>query len=331
MSEKVLFRALVSQSARLIARVITLTNARPNLAHLHEDFFYELSKHLQTYGVPRRVAADMFGLAMRSYLRRIRKYSNDLDYREHQLSLWQIVYETISEKPGIQRQSLLDSFSFSQYDSVCSVLRHLCEVGLVVENKTNGHKCYNACRNNLTKISVDEVAQYIWAMVFMHGETTYPYSSLLREAGPLFGEDLVSSALNVLVEDGYIVQVDENGPSYSTVKNNLEQPFGWLVAVTIHIDSIFEAIVTKLSLLHEESQHQIDVRGGTWTFRLHHNHPFKKRIESLFDSYEKQIKELFVLVRTHNDSIATQHDDEEFQIDFYMGQGVRYLKTKTNN
>lgn len=326
MSERVLFRVLVSQSARLIARIITLTNARPNLAHLQEDFFYELSVHLQNYGVPRRVAADMFGLAMRSYLRRIKKYNDELSDREHQLSLWQIVYSKISESPDIQRQKLLDSFSFSHRDSVCSVLKHLCEAGLVTEHRRDGVISYSARERDANELDVDEVAQYLWVMIFVHDESSFPHEQLLDEAIPLFGEQMVSAGLDLLIDDGCVDKLLHDGTcSYSTVRSNPEQPFGWLVAISIHLDSVFEAVITKLTMMQSEADLDADVRGGTWTFKLRGDHPFKDRVSHLFDGYQKNVKELFASVHQYNESHPDHDDSDEYQVDFYMGQGVRYL------
>ena len=45
----------------------------PPLAHVANQVFLDLTQELHAQGVSRRVSADMFGLALRAYLRKIQR------------------------------------------------------------------------------------------------------------------------------------------------------------------------------------------------------------------------------------------------------------------
>jgi hypothetical protein len=64
MDLKLLIDGIVRQTTVLIAQISTSSGVRSPLAHLADQVFLELASEIESQGVKRRVAADMFGLAL---------------------------------------------------------------------------------------------------------------------------------------------------------------------------------------------------------------------------------------------------------------------------
>ena len=67
MDVKLLIDAIVRQTTVLIAQLSTSTGIRAPLAHIADQVFLDLAAEIEAQGVGRKIAADMFGLALRSY------------------------------------------------------------------------------------------------------------------------------------------------------------------------------------------------------------------------------------------------------------------------
>lgn len=81
MNVQLLIDEIVRQTTVLIAQLSTAAGLRAPLSHLADQVFVELARELDAQGVRRKVVADMFGMALRSYqmkLRRLRTTSRPL-------------------------------------------------------------------------------------------------------------------------------------------------------------------------------------------------------------------------------------------------------------
>ncbi len=81
----------MQQTTLLIAQLSTAAGIRAPLARLADQVFLELSRELEAQGVTRKIAADMFGLALRSYQKKIQRLSENATRREQ--TLWEVVLE----------------------------------------------------------------------------------------------------------------------------------------------------------------------------------------------------------------------------------------------
>jgi hypothetical protein len=70
---KLLTDSIIRQTTVLIAQLATTAGIRAPLAHLADEVFLTLSEELEGQGVSRKVVADMFGMALRSYQRRVQR------------------------------------------------------------------------------------------------------------------------------------------------------------------------------------------------------------------------------------------------------------------
>jgi hypothetical protein len=63
--------AIVRQTTVLIAELATSRGLRAPLAHVADQVFIELTRELESQGLSRKVTADMFGMALRTYQRKV--------------------------------------------------------------------------------------------------------------------------------------------------------------------------------------------------------------------------------------------------------------------
>jgi len=91
-----LIDAVVRPTTVLIAHLATATGARAPLAHVAQQVFVELVSELRAQGVGRKVIADMFGMALRTYHARLERLSESATERGQ--TLWGAVHAYIGER-----------------------------------------------------------------------------------------------------------------------------------------------------------------------------------------------------------------------------------------
>lgn len=72
MNTQILIDNIVRQATVLIAK-LAASSVRAPLAHIANQVFLELANELSAQGISRKVSADMFGMALRSYRRRVQR------------------------------------------------------------------------------------------------------------------------------------------------------------------------------------------------------------------------------------------------------------------
>jgi hypothetical protein len=129
MNSKLLIDAIVRQTTVLIAQLSTAAGIRAPLAHVADQVFLELSRELEAQGLGKRVVANMFGMLILGYQKKVQRLTESASVRDK--SLWEAVLEFISAQPGVSRERVLDRFSRDDDEAVGSVLRDLGSSGLV--------------------------------------------------------------------------------------------------------------------------------------------------------------------------------------------------------
>ena len=81
MNVNVLIDSIVRQVTVLIAQLATSGGVRAPLAHVANQVFLDLANELESQGVSRKVSADMFGMALRAYIRKVRRLSESESYQ----------------------------------------------------------------------------------------------------------------------------------------------------------------------------------------------------------------------------------------------------------
>src|ERR1041385_6851165 len=128
MDAKLLIDAIVRQTTVLIAQLSTSAGIRAPLAHVADQVFLDLSQEIEAQGVGRKVVADMFGMALRAYQKKIQRLDESATDRNR--TLWQAVLDFLGE--GSQtRERILERFQRDGEREVGAVLNDLVTSGLV--------------------------------------------------------------------------------------------------------------------------------------------------------------------------------------------------------
>src|SRR6185369_4106579 len=124
-----LIDAIVRQTTVLIAQLSTASGIRAPLAHIADQVFLELSREIEAQGISRKVAADMFGLAIRTYQKKVQRLTESASVPNR--TLWQAVLDHMTTTESQTRRELLEHFRRDDPIVVGSVLNDLVSTGFV--------------------------------------------------------------------------------------------------------------------------------------------------------------------------------------------------------
>jgi hypothetical protein len=130
MDVELLIQAIVRQATVLIARLATEGGQRVPLAGISDRVFAEMVLELERQGISRKVSADMFGLCLRTYVRKIRRKTERPSRR--QKSLWQQVFDLVTTRGAVTRCEVLLEFPNESVSQVRAVLHDLWASGLLL-------------------------------------------------------------------------------------------------------------------------------------------------------------------------------------------------------
>jgi hypothetical protein len=82
MHPKLLIDAITRQTTVLIAQLSTSAGLRAPLAHVADQVFVELARELEAQGLGKKVVADMFGMALRGYQKKVQRLSLGVGSRD---------------------------------------------------------------------------------------------------------------------------------------------------------------------------------------------------------------------------------------------------------
>src|SRR5262245_43456951 len=129
MNISVLIDSIVRQVTVLIAQLATAGGIRAPVAHLANQVFVQLAYELESQGVSRNVSADMFGMALRAYVRKLRRLSEAAS--DPGVTLWQVVLDFIRAEKIVTRTRVLTRFGRDDELQLTGVLHDLIQSGLV--------------------------------------------------------------------------------------------------------------------------------------------------------------------------------------------------------
>jgi hypothetical protein len=105
MNARVLIDAILQQSTVLVAQIATSGGLRAPLAHIANEVFLDLARALEAEGVSRKVGADMFGMALRAYIRKVQRLEESTT--DQGRSLWNAVYHFLQESGLVTRDEVV--------------------------------------------------------------------------------------------------------------------------------------------------------------------------------------------------------------------------------
>src|SRR6188472_4826656 len=109
MTVELLIQAIVRQTTILIAQLATAGGTRAPLASVAHQVFLDLVRELERQGVSRKVSADMFGLGLRTYQRKIQRFTESATDKGR--SLWVAVLDYVQHAGTATRAQVLEQFA----------------------------------------------------------------------------------------------------------------------------------------------------------------------------------------------------------------------------
>lgn len=154
MNVKLLIDAIVQQTTVLIAQLSTAAGIRAPLAHVADRVFVELSRELEAQGLGRKVVADMFGMALRGYQKRVQRLTESATVRDR--TLWEVVLEYIKEHEHVTRRQVFARFARDAEPAVAAVLHDFSSSGLVYASGQGQAMLYRAAAESALQALANE-------------------------------------------------------------------------------------------------------------------------------------------------------------------------------
>jgi hypothetical protein len=112
MNPQILIDAIVRQTTVLVARLSTVEGVRSPLGHIANEVFVGLVAELENQGVSKKVIADMFGMALRSYRQKVQRLGESVTTRG--VTLWSAVQRFLAERGSATRPELFAQFQYDE-------------------------------------------------------------------------------------------------------------------------------------------------------------------------------------------------------------------------
>lgn len=318
MNVNLLIDAVIRQTTILIAQLATSAGLRAPLANLANAVFLDLADELEAQGVSRKVAADMFGMALRSYQSKVRRLAARRD--DEHLSVWEAVFDFIREGEVVARADVMRRFSREDEELVRGILFDLVESGLVFQKGRGDAIVYRlASAEDFERVtSRDEDASLealVWLNVYLHAPVTAPdLTTRLR-----ISESAVQTALDALVREGRIGEQDGVYEAEVCVVP-VGDAAGWEAALFDHYNALVTALCVKLRNVRLRSLPDDVIGGSTYSFDVWEGHPFEARVLGLLADTRRELSKLRAEVDDYNATV--ERPDNSSKVTFYFGQSV---------
>lgn len=316
MNAQVLIDGIVRQTTVLIAQLATSGGVRAPLAHIANQVFLELAREIESQGVSKQVSADMFGLALRSYRRRLHRISASSTDQDR--SLWEAMLDYLGKSGVVTRAQVMRRFHRDDGELVKSVLHDLSESGFVFKLGAGKDVAYRAASSDelaqLRGLRSDGFDELVWLAIYREGPlSAEALAGLLRAPQ----EDIDRSLVRLVAEDR--AQAAKGRYSSRSVVMSPTASAGWEVGMLDHFQAVVRTLCARLraSAENEPSPH---VGGSTYSLRVWPGHPFEDEVRGVLARFRQQHTELRRKVQEHNERHGVPRSYDEVVI--YGGQCV---------
>ncbi len=324
MNTRLLIDAIVRQTTVLIAQLSTTAGIRAPLAHIADQVFLDLVKEIENQGVGKKVVADMFGLALRTYQKKVRRLTESVTVRDR--TLWEAVLDYLQQHGSTARGDLLKRFFYDGEENVAAVLNDLVLSGVVYKTGSGPSTIYGMTSRDdykqlLDRDAADSVAQLVWVAIYRSAPTSR--KELVKSLS--LEEEVLDGAIAVLLEEGRI-EAEQTTEGLRLRAGRFLVPVGsakgWEAAVFDHYQAIVTAVCAKLQGGVTQSARDDVVGGATLSFDVYPGHPHEDRVYGLLKEVRGLVNELWDEVSAPNQENPVS-DEEKVKVTFYFGQGVQ--------
>lgn len=319
-----LIDSIMQQTTVLIGQLSTAAGIRAPLARIADQVFVDLAQELENQGVGRRVAADMFGMALRSYQKKLRRLTTSQSAADR--TLWRSVLEHVRERQRVRKADLLVRFGRDGERELGAVLSDLVGSGLVYQTGRGVDAMYRVTSDvDLRALAggddPESLAPVVWSLV--HDRPGIAEAELSAALG--VDAAAVGRAVHSLIAEGRLRR-DGSGALAKLVADDLVVPVGvsqgWEVAVHDHFRAVSNAIAAKVRSGADQSQGDDIVGGATLSFDVAAAHPHRARVAGLLAEVRERVNALWNEVEAYN-ARHPLDESERQRVFFYFGQYVQ--------
>jgi len=317
MTVELLIEAIVRQTTLLIAQLATSGGARAPLAQVADQVFLDLVHELERQGVSRKVSADMFGLGLRTYQRKIQRFLESSTDRGR--SLWVSVLDYVQRTMSVTRAQVLMQFANDDESQVRGVLRDLCESGLIAASGSGARVVYRlTSEDEQARLrqaqSQDGLDELLWALIYRQGPCM-----LVELQKAHVDADELAHALARLLAAGRVEQLGPTGPyTARSLVLPLGSSVGWEAAVFDHFKAVVNTVTRRLGMDRKSTALADRVGGSTYTVDVWPGHPHAEQAFETLRRLRSQLGELRDQIERYN---ADHPVPERYtQVLMYVGQ-----------
>jgi hypothetical protein len=317
MDAKLLIDAIVRQTTVLIAQLSTAAGIRAPLAHVADQVFLDLASEIEAQGVGRKVVADMFGLALRSYQKKVQRLTESATVRDR--TLWEAVLDFLAKEGSASRERIFERFRRDPEIDVAAVLADLVSQGLVYSTGKGKTAVYGvsseADRGRVAEHARHETAtSMVWLAIYRKPSTRDELSQALP-----FATTLIDDAVATLLAEGRVRNTDGRY-SAETFLVPVGSELGWEAAVFDHFSAVANAIIAKVRRGTRSDAKDV-VGGATLTFEIAPGHPNEKEVYGLLHRVRKDVNDVWARVMQHNEKHPVD-EAAKVKVTVYFGQNV---------
>jgi len=319
---QLLIDAIVQQTMVFIAQLATSGGIRAPLAGVADQVFTELTSELEKQGVKKKVIADMFGMALRTYHRKSQELRTSQTVEGQ--TLWEAVFGFLREQMRASTSQVLHRFRHDDLEMVTGVLSDLVNSGLAYRAGRGTSAMYRIADPDDFD-SMDKGRAYanlylVWLTVYRHGPLD---AKSIAEVSHIDAE-ACQAALSELVEQGKVKR-SAQGDNERFESDALDVPLGatqgWEAAVLDHFQAMTTAIIRKLSLGPTAPGAQDLIGGSTWSLDVWPGHPLESEAKQTLHRARAEMENLRERIDTFN--LTAPAPTQLHRVIVYVGQDVR--------
>lgn len=321
MNAQILIHSVVQQTMVFIAQLATAGGVRAPLAQVANQVLLDLTLELHNQGLKKNVIADMFGMSLRTYHRKVRELaqSGSVDGR----TVWEALLEFIQEREPVSYAEIARRFARDDREVIAGVLNDLVNTGIAYRTGRGNCAVYRAAAAaDFLEADHEErlvAHQYlVWQAVYRNSPASVP---LLCSATGL-QERAVEVALQSLLDGDRIQRSATETSTYTS--DRLEVPvgqaIGWEAAVFDHFQAMVGAIASKLTRGDNRAEQRDQTGGATYSLDLWPGHPLEKEAKGTLARTRQAMEDLRTRIDRINQSSGRTKSE---QVIFYVGQYVK--------
>ena len=325
MNTHLLIDSIVQQTMVFIAQLATAGGVRAPLAHVADQVFLDLTHELTAQGVTKKVIADMFGMALRTYHRRVQETLQSQTDTDH--TVWEGVLEFVRSNEPVSALDVQQRFLRDDAEVVSGVLNDLVNSGLAYRAGRGDRAVYRAAHEADFLASDDEARAarrwLVWLTVYRKG----PISAADVVEVARLPESECARALAELVDEGKVSSAEaeavDGGVRYSASRFEVlvGESHGWEAAVLDHYQALVTSVCQKLTERGPMARPADTTGGSTWSLDVWPGHPLEQEAKGTLRRVRKEMEDLRHRIDEHNAGIEAEAQRERVIV--YLGQSVR--------